>query len=147
MTEKSITEYRFFKYVGKGSDKYPFSVCDAEAKPKTIARFKSALDADLFLSVLHDKYQAERLNQLAHDLAVTEACYNKASNERAKAEAERDQAIVARGVSDSNCRAADKEIKRLEAVLEAEREHIQSLERQSRNFSEAVSYATKPPAL
>lgn len=56
-SERSATaKLRYFVYRGLIGDKYRFSVCDAEANPKTIARFKSEEHAERFRRLIASDY-------------------------------------------------------------------------------------------
>lgn len=49
-------QHRFFIFTGSIRDTYRFSVCDGEAEPKTIARFKDEYDAETFLVSRRNRY-------------------------------------------------------------------------------------------
>jgi len=49
-------QYRFYLYTGKLSDKYPYSICDAQAEPKTLAKVKDRNLAERFLETRRQLY-------------------------------------------------------------------------------------------
>jgi hypothetical protein len=54
-------KHRFYVYRGQLGDKYRFSVCDAQRKPKTFARFKSEKHAERFRRLIVSDYIRGRI--------------------------------------------------------------------------------------
>lgn len=58
-TERTRTaKHRFYVYTGRLNEIYRYSVCDNDLKQgeKTIGRFKTLHDAELFLSAVQQRY-------------------------------------------------------------------------------------------
>ena len=54
-------QYRFYLFEAPGNIAYPWQVLDAEADPKSLAKFKDKENAELFLGAIRHRYATGRI--------------------------------------------------------------------------------------